>query len=51
MNSGSIVVNNNTFGDTAPGVYKQLFVDFIPANSNTPKRVTVGEGGTLGLMA
>jgi hypothetical protein len=51
MNAGSIAVNNNTFGDTAPGVYKQLFVDFIPANSNTTKRVTVGEGGVLGLMA
>jgi hypothetical protein len=51
MNAGSIAVNNNTFGDTAPGVYKQLFVDFTPANSDTTKRVTVGEGGTLGLMA
>jgi len=51
MNAGSIAVNNNTFGDTAPGVYKQLFVDFTPPNSDTTKRVTVGEGGTLGLMA
>lgn len=51
LNSGAIAVNNKTFGDPAPGVYKQLFVDFTPPNSTTPKRVTVGEGGTLSFLA
>ena len=51
LSEGSIAVNNNTFGDTAPGVYKQLFVDFTPPNSTTSKRVAVGEGGTLSFLA
>ena len=51
LNTGSISVNNNMFGDPAPGVLKQLYVDFIPPNSTTPKRVVVREGGTLSFLA
>ena len=49
MNSGSIAVNNNTFGDPAPGAFKRLYVDFV--SQGTTKRVEVGEGGTLSFLA
>lgn len=51
QSSGSIMVNNQTFGDTAPGVFKRLYVDFTPPNSNSTKRVEVGEGGILTFLA
>lgn len=51
LNSGSIPVNNNTFGDPAPGKAKKLFVDFTPPNSNTTKRVVANEGSTLSFLA
>jgi hypothetical protein len=48
-NSGaaSIAVNNTTFGDTNPGVFKNLYVDYFPPNSMVSQRSTTGESGTL----
>jgi len=48
-NSGaaSIVANNTNFGDTNPGIFKNLYVDYFPANSMVSQRSTTGESGTL----
>ncbi len=48
-NSGasSIVANTTTFGDTNPGVSKNLYVDYYPPNSMTSVRSTTAENGTL----
>ena len=45
--SATIAAANWNFGDPVPGVYKYLWIDFIPAGSTQLKQVSIGEGYNL----